>query len=1250
MLPSSRLITVSAILFLLNVVDSKILFDHVSEGSNNNNNNGETNKETSKTCGYSSCPSTDPNRVNIHIIAHTHDDVGWLKTVDQYYYGTNRRFSMVGVQYILDSVIPQLLMDSSRRFIYVEMSFFSKWWLEQDEPMKRVVRSLVDQGRLEFINGGWCMNDEATVNYQSTIEQMTLGLRFLNETFGSCGHPKVGWQIDPFGHSSEQASLFAQFGFDGMFFTRVSYRDKEHRTHNKSLDFLWQADRALDDQSGSIFTNLFRDGYDAPNGFCYDAICLDDSLVDNKNSFEYNIDKQGQKFIKYLRVYAQAKLTNHVLIPMGGDFQFSAAGQNFKNLDKLMRYVRENAPELNIFYSTPSCYQYSVNLALKSKSLVLPEKYDDFMPYDSHYSVWWSGYFSSRPSVKLVERQVADLLQVTRMISLANLLKPQSGRDWLQQVKEHEEKCLMPLWEILGDLQHHDAITGTEKQHVSDDYVRRAWQAQVKCAKFLGELRRNKLSEFLKKSPRYEQLRDSAKKLELDPVYLEETLLCPQLNISQCEPIESEIDTEPYSSILNLARNSRNEPHHSRSRRWTKYSDMPAELLTKSVLINVYNPMSRPISQHDIRLPCNGGCDLSKVRVVHVSTNETMKLIRLPISFGIQKLPFRSAITTYEILFYANLPALGYTSFVVEDTNTEQTIDDEEILDDSIVIGDEQKSAGKQQKSRRLRRSHFDEFQMSGDFGQPTSGGQQRSTRDSSKQTSSQSASADKVIVKFDTNSGMIVGLRRVTDGSTFSINQKFGFYYPAALGHQPGAYIFRPNSSEPELLDKPVSYKIFKRRQGALIEIQQKWADWIWQTIRVDAKKNYIEFDYLVGPIPTNALIGKEIITRYETNLANGGAFLTDSNGRQMMLRQRMQSDEAEQLGGSFFPVTSSVVLRNNAELNSTRGSVETVAILVDRPQAATSLHEGQLELLVHRRLLQDDNFGVAEALDEPGEDNRGLVTRGTHRLYLKFRDHQADQHQQHHEKRSKSRLLKLAQSPRANLTFAKNLYTVYNKRQVSVGAHPTYLLYDQVFDDLNVESRKHLLRPLLTFDRLRVGASEFMEMLALDGQQRQVKTDLSLLNMSLPNNIHLLTLQPWNNEANTILIRLENLDNPVTLHPFPHFEAYESLVRSYSRSSKHEELNDVCSSRRSPIVQLDVEYLIKRIRISSLQELNLGANSKYLEDFGRLEWPNEADNCKVFSGDIQKYPHLFFSKSSPTVNLSPRQIGTYLASFEFL
>jgi len=54
------------------------------------------------------------------------------------------------------------------------------------------------------------MNDEAATHYNAIIDQHTRGVEFLQKNFGECGRPRVAWQIDPFGHSREQASLFAQ--------------------------------------------------------------------------------------------------------------------------------------------------------------------------------------------------------------------------------------------------------------------------------------------------------------------------------------------------------------------------------------------------------------------------------------------------------------------------------------------------------------------------------------------------------------------------------------------------------------------------------------------------------------------------------------------------------------------------------------------------------------------------------------------------------------------------------------------------------------------------------------------------------------------------------------------------------------------------------------------------------------------------------------------------------------------------------
>lgn len=46
------------------------------------------------------------------MVHHTHDDVGWLKTVDEYYTGINDNIQNVQVKIILDGVIRELLRDS----------------------------------------------------------------------------------------------------------------------------------------------------------------------------------------------------------------------------------------------------------------------------------------------------------------------------------------------------------------------------------------------------------------------------------------------------------------------------------------------------------------------------------------------------------------------------------------------------------------------------------------------------------------------------------------------------------------------------------------------------------------------------------------------------------------------------------------------------------------------------------------------------------------------------------------------------------------------------------------------------------------------------------------------------------------------------------------------------------------------------------------------------------------------------------
>ncbi|XP_012923863.1 lysosomal alpha-mannosidase isoform X3 [Heterocephalus glaber] len=416
-----------------------------------------------RAAGYETCPVVQPDMLNVHLVAHTHDDVGWLKTVDQYYYGIENDVQHAGVQYILDSVISALLAEPTRRFIYVEMAFFSRWWHEQTNATQEIVRNLVHQGRLEFANGGWVMNDEAATHYGAIVDQMTLGLRFLEDTFGNDGRPRVAWHIDPFGHSREQASLFAQMGFDGFFFGRLDYQDKLVRKERREMEQVWRASASLRAPTADLFTGVLPNNYNPPEGLCWDVLCADQPVVDDPRSPEYNAKELVSYFLKLATAQGQSYRTNHTVMTMGSDFQYENANMWFKNLDKLIQLVnmqQANGSRVHVLYSTPACYLWELNKA----NLTWSVKEDDFFPYADGPHMFWTGYFSSRPALKRYERLSYNFLQVCNQLEA--LVGPAAN------VGPYGYGDSAPLNEAMAVLQHHDAVSGTSRQHVANDYAR----------------------------------------------------------------------------------------------------------------------------------------------------------------------------------------------------------------------------------------------------------------------------------------------------------------------------------------------------------------------------------------------------------------------------------------------------------------------------------------------------------------------------------------------------------------------------------------------------------------------------------------------------------------------------------------------------------------------------------------------------------------------------------------------------------
>ena len=258
------------------------------------------------------------NILNIHIVPHTHDDVGWLKTVEQYYYGQNNTICHACVSCILDSVIYALQRNPERKFTYVEMAFFSMWWDEQPPDIKEITRELVRNGQLAFVNGGWCMHDEATTHFLGMIDQTTLGHDFLKKEFDYI--PSVGWQLDPFGHSATQASLLTSAaGFNALYLGRIDYQDLKKRHETRNCEGIWDASLNLRDNgifwglTGSYFGN-----YGAPENFCFDILCDDDPLygMEGDGLHDRMID-----FLQQVKLQSERSRGNNVMLTMGSDFQ-----------------------------------------------------------------------------------------------------------------------------------------------------------------------------------------------------------------------------------------------------------------------------------------------------------------------------------------------------------------------------------------------------------------------------------------------------------------------------------------------------------------------------------------------------------------------------------------------------------------------------------------------------------------------------------------------------------------------------------------------------------------------------------------------------------------------------------------------------------------------------------------------------------------------------------------------------------------
>uniref|UniRef100_A0A8D2LFF9 Alpha-mannosidase n=1 Tax=Varanus komodoensis TaxID=61221 RepID=A0A8D2LFF9_VARKO len=435
--------------------------------------------------------------LQVFVVPHSHNDPGWIKTFDKYYFDQT--------QHILNSMVVKLQEDPRRRFIWSEVSFFSKWWDNISTQKRAAVRRLLGNGQLEMATGGWVMPDEANSHYFAMIDQLIEGHQWLERNVGVT--PRSGWAVDPFGHSATMPYLLRRANLSSMLIQRVHYAVKKHFAATRNLEFMWR--QSWDAGSGTdILCHMMPFySYDVPHTCGPDPkICCQFDFkrlpggrincpwkVAPKAVTTANVAERAQLLLDQYRKKSQLFRSKVLLVPLGDDFRYDKPQEwdaQFLNYQRLFDFLNAH-PDLHVRAQFGTLSDYFDALYKQTGTVPgmrppgFPVVSGDFFSYADREDHYWTGYYTSRPFYKSMGRVLeAHLRGAEILYSLALNHARHAGMDSRYPLSDYG--LLTDARRNLGLFQHHDAITGTAKEAVVVDYGVRLLHSLTNTQRIIG--------------------------------------------------------------------------------------------------------------------------------------------------------------------------------------------------------------------------------------------------------------------------------------------------------------------------------------------------------------------------------------------------------------------------------------------------------------------------------------------------------------------------------------------------------------------------------------------------------------------------------------------------------------------------------------------------------------------------------------------------------------------------------------------
>uniref|UniRef100_A0A8C5LRI1 Alpha-mannosidase n=1 Tax=Leptobrachium leishanense TaxID=445787 RepID=A0A8C5LRI1_9ANUR len=799
----------------------------------------------------------DNEPLQVFVVPHSHNDPGWVKTFDDYFRDQT--------QHILNNMVVKLQEDKGRKFIWAEISYFSKWWDSLDNQKREAVKRLIDLEQLEIVTGGWVMTDEASAHYFSIIDQLIEGHQWLERNLGV--KPKSGWAVDPFGHSPTMAYFLKRSGLSNMLIQRVHYSVKKHFSEKKFLEFFWRQNWDLGSRTDMLCHMMPFYSYDVPHTCGPDPkICCQFDFkrlpggrvncpwrVPPEAIHPGNVQHRAWMILDQYRKKSTLYRTNILLVPLGDDFRYTESSewdQQYQNYQSLFDYMNTH-PELHVKaqFGTVSDYFDALRKAsnIENNPSFFPAVSGDFFTYADRDDHYWSGYFTSRPFYKRLDRVMESHLRTAEILYSLALVQTKKSSNLKTFPSVEHYKLLTEARRNLGLFQHHDAITGTAKDWVAVDYGTRLFHSLLNLKRVIIDTAHILI---LKDKERY-NYNPSAPFFSMDDV----------------QPTQ---DALPQKTVLKVTKNPRY---------LAVFNPSDQERFTV-VSVYVNSPKTEVL---------DAGGKLVKFQISAVWTDSTSV-----------------SQDTYQVSFLAHLPALGIVVYKLVESESLEASKAEYTI---FVRGRSNKVISDGVFQITELDNIADELSIENAF----------------------------LKLGFSETTGLLEKVKTKSDGKVHKVKVGFAWYGTTSNRDKSGAYLFIPDGeAKPYVATDP---PIVRVGYGSLFSEVVCFFSHVTHTVRLyNIKGVEGQSAELSNIVDIRGEFNREIVMRIVSDVNSLNRFYTDLNGFQIQPRRTLTLGVA-------------------------------------------SLKSGQLEIFMDRRLMQDDNRGLGQGL----QDNK--ITFNLFRLLLEQR-----------------------------------------------------------------------------------------------------------------------------------------------------------------------------------------------------------------------------------------------------------------------